>query len=269
MPTQQPEQGLNAGGKGRQKEQTLRAVTIHQLVTASAAAGPDEDLVIDGADLSNVTLLGKVLSCRELNGNIDLRLSDGTGAADVVFYADAGEGDVAQKLAEWRAGTYVRVYGHVRPFNGSRNIQSFCIRPVHDFNEVTYHFLQAIFQHLHLSKGGGTGTGATPQQPAKVAGGHSGPAAGGWQQHQPQQQQQGGLGGAPAHVGGMDPCAAAVLGVVSDPNAGDLGIHVNDICARLAPQGFVRPQVEAALTFLQNEAHAYTTCDDNHWKGTT
>jgi len=37
---------------------------------------------------------------------------------------------------------------------------------------------------------------------------------------------------------------------------------------RLGAQGFNRPQVEAALTFLQNEAHAYTTCDDNHWKAT-
>jgi hypothetical protein len=43
---------------------------------------------------------------------------------------------------------------------------------------------------------------------------------------------------------------------------------VRQICARLAPQGFGRPQVEAALNFLQNEAHAYTTCDDNHWKAT-
>jgi hypothetical protein len=25
--------------------------------------------------------------------------------------------------------------------------------------QVTYHFLQTIFQHLHLKKGGGTGTG--------------------------------------------------------------------------------------------------------------
>jgi hypothetical protein len=43
---------------------------------------------------------------------------------------------MAQKMAEWRPGTYVRVYGHVRPFQGSRHVQSFAVRTVHDFNEV-------------------------------------------------------------------------------------------------------------------------------------
>jgi len=27
----------------------------------------------------------------------------------------------------------------------------------------------------------------------------------------------------------MEPCAAAVLAIVSDPNAGDQGVHVNDV----------------------------------------
>jgi hypothetical protein len=45
---------------------------------------------------------------------------------------------MAQKLAEWQPGTYVRVYGHVRPFGGGRNVQSFAVRAVHDFNEVCW-----------------------------------------------------------------------------------------------------------------------------------
>jgi hypothetical protein len=40
------------------------------------------------------------------------------------------------------------------------------------------------------------------------------------------------------------------------------------IAARMAPRGYSRPQVEQALQFLQNEAHAYTTCDDFHWRPT-
>jgi hypothetical protein len=52
---------------------------------------------------------------------------------------------------------------------------------------------------------------------------------GGWQQ-QPQQQP-GGFGGAPAGGAGdgMAPCQAAVLQIVSDPNAGDQGVHVNEV----------------------------------------
>lgn len=35
--------------------------------------------------------------------------------------------------------------------------------------------------------------------------------------------------------------------------------------AHAAP-AHTRAQVEAALTHLQNEAHAFTTVDDDHWK---
>jgi hypothetical protein len=40
------------------------------------------------------------------------------------------------------------------------------------------------------------------------------------------------------------------------------------VCFRLASQGYARSRVEAALCALQNDAHAFTTCDDEHWKGT-
>jgi hypothetical protein len=36
------------------KDQTLRAVTVRQLTTAASDTAPDQGLVIDGADLSNV-----------------------------------------------------------------------------------------------------------------------------------------------------------------------------------------------------------------------
>lgn len=63
-----------------------------------------------------------------------------------------------QKKAELRPGTYVRVYGSLKHYQGYR-ITAFAVRPIHDFNELTHHNLQAVFQHLHLLKGGGTGAG--------------------------------------------------------------------------------------------------------------
>jgi len=139
--------------------------------------------------------------------------------------------------------------------------------------QITYHNLQTIFQHLHLLKGGGTGAAGA----AGAVGVYGAPAAAGaWRSPQQPQQQQGGYGGgaggaAPmnnANARGMEPCQAAVLHVVSDPSSGDQGVHINDICVRVAQQGYTRAQVEMSLQFLQNEAHAYTTCDDHHWKAT-
>ncbi|KAI8475211.1 MAG: hypothetical protein J3K34DRAFT_517464 [Monoraphidium minutum] len=284
MPTQQQDQGgggggggAGSGGRARNKEQTLRAAVVKQLVEAAAQAGPDQDLVVDGVDLSNVTLVGRVLTVAERGGNLDLQITDGTGTVSVTYFGDTGDGDaqaLAQKRAAWQPGTYVRVYGNVRSFNNVRSVQAFAIRAIHDFNELTYHLLQTVFQHLHIVKGGGTGTGGgAPQPQAGFAGGYGGPAAGGWQAP-PQQPAaaappQGGYGGGGGGggPGGLDPCAGAVHQIISDPGAGEQGVHVNDICARLQGR-FNRQAVTVALTFLQNEAHAYTTCDDNHWRAT-
>ncbi|KIZ06585.1 replication factor A2 [Monoraphidium neglectum] len=167
VPTQQqdPAQGGGGGSGGRLGSTPLPTpnAPIRMLCWQAAANIPSDqqDLIVDGFDLSNVTVVGKVLSIAERGGSLDLRVSDGTGATDLQFFGDAVEDPqaCAQKLAEWRPGTYVRAIGHVRTFNGSRSVQAFSIRPIHDFNEVTYHYLQAIFQHLHLLKGGGTGAG--------------------------------------------------------------------------------------------------------------
>ena len=116
--------------------------------------------------------------------------------------------------------------------------------------QLTYHNLQAIFQHLHLLKGGGTGVGAgggagaaaggggMPGQPGGYGGGYGAPAAGGWQQQQqpPAMQQPGGYGGGPAAGGGgggMEPCTAAVMQIISEPTPDGQGVHVNDVRARV------------------------------------
>jgi hypothetical protein len=40
------------------------------------------------------------------------------------------------------------------------SLSAFNMRAITNFNEVTYHFLRAIFEHLHFSKGGAAGGGA-------------------------------------------------------------------------------------------------------------
>ncbi|CAI7898374.1 unnamed protein product [Closterium sp. NIES-54] len=65
-------------------------------------------------------------------------------------------------------GVYVRVHGHVRLQNNKRYVIAHAVRPVTDFNEVTFHFLDAIFVYLHTRKtqgGGVDGTEASPHQP--------------------------------------------------------------------------------------------------------
>jgi replication factor A2 len=58
----------------------------------------------------------------------------------------------AANRAEWKLGSYVRVYGHLRAFQGQRGVIAFNMRPVTDFNEITYHFLEVIYCNAHNGK---------------------------------------------------------------------------------------------------------------------
>ncbi|KDD73097.1 hypothetical protein H632_c2540p0, partial [Helicosporidium sp. ATCC 50920] len=133
------------------KQTTLRALTIKQLHDAAAAAGAGDGLTVDGREVTNVTLVGRITRVEEQQLMSVYTLDDGTGTIAAKYWIPEAEDD-AERAAreEWRAGVYVRAHGHLSQFNGERMLVAFCIRPIADFNEVTYHALQCIFQHQHL-----------------------------------------------------------------------------------------------------------------------
>ena len=46
----------------------------------------------------------------------------------------------------------VRVYGHLRVFQGQKSVVAFAVSPVTDFNEITFHILDIVHTHLALTK---------------------------------------------------------------------------------------------------------------------
>ena len=45
---------------------------------------------------------------------------------------------MAQQRSELQVGTYARLHGHLRQFDGRRRIQAFNVKPIMDFNEVRH-----------------------------------------------------------------------------------------------------------------------------------
>ena len=50
-------------------------------------------------------------------------------------------------------GSYVRVIGNLRSFMDTRSVLAFRVLPIERFDEVTYHFLDAMHVHLAVTKG--------------------------------------------------------------------------------------------------------------------
>ncbi len=51
-----------------------------------------------------------------------------------------------------REGMYVKAIGNIKTFNNQKTITAFSVRPVTDFNEVTYHLSDAMMSHLAATR---------------------------------------------------------------------------------------------------------------------
>ncbi len=47
---------------------------------------------------------------------------------------------------------YVRVFGHLRSFMQKRSVVAFRVQPLENFDELTYHFLEVIYVHIHATR---------------------------------------------------------------------------------------------------------------------
>lgn len=69
---------------------------------------------------------------------------------EVKQWIDDESADSMMELA--KEGRYVRIFGNVRSVNGNHVVQSFTMRPVTDFNEITFHNLEVIYVHNFYTK---------------------------------------------------------------------------------------------------------------------
>ncbi|KAI0171822.1 replication protein A, subunit RPA32 [Hypoxylon sp. FL1284] len=145
-------------------DESLRPVTVKQIIDAEQAFGSDGPFRIDGVDVTQVTFVGMVRQIHQQTTNVTYRLDDGTGTMEVKLWldADAAGSRKTEAQAQITEEQYVRVWGRLKSFGNKRHVGAHVIKPVADFNEVNYHLLEAAYVHLFFTKGplGGGGDGA-------------------------------------------------------------------------------------------------------------
>ncbi|KAI5868476.1 replication protein A, subunit RPA32 [Durotheca rogersii] len=140
-------------------DESLRPVTVKQIIDAEQAFGSDGPFRIDGVDVTQVTFVGMVRQISPQTTNITYRLDDGTGIVEVKQWLDPDKQDETNDSA-FREEQYVRVWGRLKSFGNKRHVGAHIIKPVTDFNEVNYHLLEATYVHLFFTRGGAPGAGA-------------------------------------------------------------------------------------------------------------
>ncbi|KAJ2187176.1 Replication factor A protein 2, partial [Coemansia sp. RSA 353] len=114
---------MNSGGgdddskvRGGYKNQTLRPVTIKQLVEVPITTG-DMPVHIDGEEIKQIKFVGIVRNIVQQSVNVTYSVEDGTGKIDVRMWinGESGEEGTRDQMLDpsIAIGKYVRVYGEL------------------------------------------------------------------------------------------------------------------------------------------------------------
>lgn len=163
-------QSSPAGGKGGYGKDTVRPVTIKQILHANHPH-PDAEFKIDGDIVTQLTFVGQIRNISTQATNVTYKVDDGTDIIEVKQWIDS---EVNQDQMDTDSGKpkliedgYCRVWGRLRAFHDKRHVQAHIIRPISDYNEINYHLLEATAMHLFFKSGPPSSAGGNDQKMAQ------------------------------------------------------------------------------------------------------
>ncbi|EFW98929.1 putative replication factor-a protein [Grosmannia clavigera kw1407] len=243
-------QSASQGGRNY-NEDSLRPVTIKQLLDTEEAYPGASEFTIDGAAATQLTLVGQVRAVNPQPTNVTYRIDDGTGCIEVKKWVDADKNEEAE--ARFALDQHVRVFGRLKLFNQKRYVGAHFLRAIDDYNEVSYHMLECTYVHLCLTRGApeaGAGAGAGAGA-ANSAGTHNDSMF--------VDQDGGGYGGGSAATRHLSPNGQKIYHFLRNMATGNEGINVNVIINELK-LGY--GPTMTAIQELTDNAVIFATVDD-------
>ncbi|KAL2318283.1 hypothetical protein Fmac_032159 [Flemingia macrophylla] len=236
--------------------QGLIPVTVKQISEASQSGDEKSNFVIDGVDLNNVTLVGMVYEKVERNTDVNFILDDGTGRIKCRRWVN--ETFDTKEMEQVMNGMYVRVYGHLKSFQGVRQLVAFSVRPVTNFDEIPFHFIDCIHNHLRSKL---KVEGITSGNPSSISSLNTAVKS----EPNGSQAPSSNPGYAQYSVDGLKDCDKLVIDYLQQHSdmSDERGIHVNELSRELK---LPLDKIMLSLKTLGDDGLVYSTIDDYHYK---
>ncbi|KAL2534770.1 Replication protein A 32 kDa subunit A [Abeliophyllum distichum] len=233
--------------------QPMVPVTVKQIIGASQSTDDKSNFLIDDALVSNVKLVGMAFDKAERVTDVSFVIDDGTGRIGCNRWVNEA---VDRKEVEGLSdGIYVRIHGHLKGFQGKKQVIVFAIRPVADYNEIANHFLECIYAHSCN---------------ARLQNGVSAPASSsstlgtptGYQTATSTQFSQ------DYNLDGLNNIDKMVIEYLERPSSieQEKGVHRNEIATQLK---IPMEKILEAIESLDSEGMIYSTIDEYHYKSTS
>ncbi|KAF9763001.1 Replication protein A 32 kDa subunit B [Nosema granulosis] len=129
--------------------QTIRCVSTKQI---SSIEQEESSTVafLDTVELTTVQVLGWITQIKGTNTGKSFVLEDGTSSIDCTLWPNKPHEEHMASLIE--EGECVKVTGTIKVYSGRRSLQVSNLSIVEDYNELTYHHINVIKQHLFFTK---------------------------------------------------------------------------------------------------------------------
>lgn len=201
------------------------------------------------AHLPQLTFVGQIVAISAQHTNTTYKVDDGTGIIEVKQWVD-GDQDPETRKPGPKEGEYLRVWGRLKAFNNKRHIGAHIIRPITDYNELSYHFLEATAVHLYFTRG-------PPGDAVKTEGGD-----GLFVDSYGAGQANGNAAAAKKMSSKIGPVGRRVFELLQSEPQNNEGLHVHNIANKL--QIGVNDVFKGGDELL-GEGMIYTTVDDETW----
>ncbi|XP_058002149.1 replication protein A 32 kDa subunit A-like [Hevea brasiliensis] len=263
MPSQSTQLTDSAPSPAKSRDsQGLVPATVKQISQASHSGDEKSSFVIDGVDVTNVTVVGMVFDKAEKVTDVGFIVDDGTGRIGCRRWVN--ENFDTTEMQNIQDGMYVRINGHLRSFHGVRQLLAFSVRPVTNFDEVTFHFIDCIHTHLQNSKLQLKLQGGASIQPHMVESSVNTPVRSGSNGNQTSTSIQ---LSKQYSVDGLKDCDQLVLEYLQQSSSmgQEKGTHIDELCQQLR---LPMEKIKGSIRSLEDEGLIYSTIDEFHYKAT-
>ncbi|KAG8376797.1 hypothetical protein BUALT_Bualt09G0101300 [Buddleja alternifolia] len=258
MPSQATQSADPAFSPAKNRDaQGLLPLTVKQISEAFQASDDKANFLIDGVDVNNVKLVGMLFEKTERVTDVSFVLDDGTGRIDCHRWVN--EAVDTKEMELLLNGMYVKVHGHLKGFQGKKQLMVYSVRPVTDYNEIANHFADCIYVHCHNTRlrklqDAGQVPGHMPNSAVNT------PSKG----YQPTPSNQFSV---QYNVDGVKGPDKIVLTYLQQPSCvtREKGVHRNELAQQL---NLPDKKISEAIESLESEGLIYSTIDEFHYKST-
>ncbi|XP_041665351.1 replication protein A 32 kDa subunit-like [Cheilinus undulatus] len=215
--------------------------TVSQLLSASQVSS--DSFAIGDLELNQLSVVGVIRGYAPFVTNVQYSLDDMTGPPlNVKQWVNSEDGAVINFASP---GTYVKVIGSLRSFEGQRSFLAMDVRCITDLNEITSHMLEVVQAHMKLS---GKAYDVNMNITAALSSNNGKPPEGILQNS-------------------LSSIRAQVLKVIRRYSICFEGISFNELKRHLDHLSVT--DIRTSLAVLIDEGHVFSTIDDHHFKSTT